>query len=842
MSQPYREPAAHSALPAVAPGAARPDLLDALNGVALAALQELDPQGVFSAVAAGLGRLGIGCALLSAFGEEPQFLLGQQSLHPALRASEPLISPGLAACVRESRPAFFAADESPLAATLPRAARPEAAQAVRRPSIAAPMPGNQDVQIVLLAAGEPLTPEDVPAVQAFANQVGAALSNAVLHQQVQSANRGLERRVQERTRELSTLHRLSQSLGRCLGSAEAIRECVAALVDAVPLDAAAAVICSRETHHCHVFSGDADTASLLARRAVDSLTTRTPGHAACMLGGIEHAAVPGGRAPAAGDLRASLEAPIQDGDRVLGVLAVYAGRPGAFTPEHRRTVETVALQLGATLERLAASQSSELARLESVIESLSEGIIVLDQAGRCQSMNATARELLRRVLGREETDDLAGSSLGPIIGHALRGEADSDELVVEDETFRTYVRAAAAPYTGIDGRPGAVLTLRDITEERLIQERLLQSEKMASVGQLVSGVAHELNNPLAGISGFAQLLLTMPLDEEARRHVQTIQDEADRATRIVQNLLSFARRRRPEKTLVDVNATLDRILELRSYELHVHDITVVREYDPNLPPTLADPHQLQQVFLNVIRNAEQAIMGHAERGTITVKTGHQRGHVVVSISDDGPGIPEEHLRRVFDPFFTTKDVGQGTGLGLSICYGIVDEHNGRITAGNRPGGGAVFTIELPVARGTPAAPAEAAPPEETAAPATGAVLVVDDEETIQGLLTGVLTLDGHRVEAVGNGRLALERLEQGAFDLIITDIKMPDLDGIGLYQAIQERWPHLRDRVIFTTGDTVSRATRDFLQSAGNPVLAKPFKIREVRELVNRVLHPEREG
>jgi two-component system NtrC family sensor kinase len=380
------------------------------------------------------------------------------------------------------------------------------------------------------------------------------------------------------------------------------------------------------------------------------------------------------------------------------------------------------------------------------------------------------------------------------------------------------------------------------SQTQLVQERLLQSEKMSSIGQLVSGVAHELNNPLTGIMGFAQLLLLKDLDETNRQQVETIYGEAERASKIVSNLLTFARRRDSRKEHANVNTLIQRVLELRNYDLRVRNINVVEDLSPDLPDTMVDTNQLLQVFLNLIINAEQAMRAddsEGAEGTLRITTKKSAGNTIhASFSDTGPGMDEATLRRIFDPFFTTKAAGEGTGLGLTISYGIIEQHGGRIWAESRPGKGTAFTIELPVVAAQ--SPARAASPASHATPSTSVgrhhILVVDDEEAIQKLLTGVLQMDGHLVAVASNGREALDRVGKEAFDLIITDIKMPVMGGHDLYRRLEEQGNPLARRVIFITGDTVAPETRKFLQGVHNAVLSKPFRLRDVRESVAAAL------
>ena len=439
--------------------------------------------------------------------------------------------------------------------------------------------------------------------------------------------------------------------------------------------------------------------------------------------------------------------------------------------------------------------------------------------------------------GRRAIGALQGSAADRLTHPALRalleetpGAAQEVEAIDADGAHRV-LRVAAARQGG-----RVLLSLQEVTDERLMHERLLQSEKMASIGQLVSGVAHELNNPLTGIMGFAQLLLTRDeLPDGLRREISTIFDEAERAARIVQNLLSFARRRRAEKEHVDLNDLVERVIELRSYDLRVHNIEPRAKLSRTLAPVLADPHQIQQVLLNVIRNAEHAIRERGGHGTITISTSAANGYARVVVADDGGGIAPENLRRIFDPFFTTKPPGEGTGLGLTIVYGILEEHGGHVHVESKLGKGATFQFELPLAEGAGEQRRDATP--RAARRASGrSILVIDDEASIREVLLILLSRDGHDVETVADGLAALERLAERDFDLIITDVRMPGVDGIEFYSRVRAWSPAVAERIVFTTGDIVNPTTRDFLASVQNRTLQKPFSLAEVRDVIAALL------
>jgi two-component system NtrC family sensor kinase len=240
---------------------------------------------------------------------------------------------------------------------------------------------------------------------------------------------------------------------------------------------------------------------------------------------------------------------------------------------------------------------------------------------------------------------------------------------------------------------------QDVTDRNRMHEELLQSKKLASIGELVSGVAHELNNPLTIVMGFSQLLAMEPgASEQQRNKAQKILDAASRSKRIVENLGAFARKKKLEKQEVDINKILEDTLSLREHSFEVNNISLIRKYDKNLPLTYADGYQLQQVFLNLINNAFDAMYDANQGGALEVKTSRKNGRIIIEVADNGPGVPESLQEKIFDPFFTTKEVGKGTGLGMSLSYGIVKEHGGRIYLDTTHQNGASFVIQLPVTK------------------------------------------------------------------------------------------------------------------------------------------------
>jgi len=503
-------------------------------------------------------------------------------------------------------------------------------------------------------------------------------------------------------------------------------------------------------------------------------------------------------------------------------------------------------------------RAEALARLfEAVHEGIYTGLI-----GRTRTVTLAANPHLKLMLGyAPETaesdvrpfdpsrfdDPQAGDSFfrrlvsdGVVTDYLLRvRRADGTPIWLE-------VTAHAEPY-GPDDTVRIDALVRDVSERKKLDDQsrdlyqqLLQAEKMAALGQTVSGVAHELNNPLATILTWSERLAGRTLDDGTRRSVDVILREAERAAKIVRQLLTFARKRQSTRTMVDLNQVVRETLSLRAYEQRVTNIVVIDALASGLPQIFADPHQLQQVLVNLVINAEQAVLGANGRGTLVVRTWHDvaREALVLEINDDGPGVPGEVQAKIFDPFFTTKDVGKGTGLGLTVAYAIVQEHGGRIRVESAAGRGASFFVELPVTGGTLLQQASSPPPtaEELQRLAGRRVLVVEDEPALASAVSDSLTDAGFIVDRAENGEEALARVAERPYDLVICDLKMPRVDGMAFYRAIAATTPALAARLIFVTGDVVGTEAERFLEESGCRWLAKPFRLGDLLRAARDVL------
>jgi len=412
-----------------------------------------------------------------------------------------------------------------------------------------------------------------------------------------------------------------------------------------------------------------------------------------------------------------------------------------------------------------------------------------------------------------------------------------DGSTIWTESKMTFLRDLECRPIGISG------ITRDITERkkaeaerREFEQKAQLASRLATVGEMASGIAHEINNPLTSIIGFAQLLMQKDLPEDAKEYAKIINDGAERVASIIKRLLAFARQQKPERTYVDINQIIETTIQLRTYEMETSNIKVVAHLDPGLPWTMADAGQLQQVFLNIIMNAETEMKLAHRKGKLSIKTEAIDNTIWISFKDNGPGIAKENTEKIFDPFFTTKKVSKGTGLGLSICHGIISEHNGQIYARSKLGQGATFIVELPIIPEEKRLELAEPAIDESNKVAKAKILVVDDEPAILQLLSQILTAEGHKVQTVDNARDVLDRIKSESYRLILLDIKLRGISGTELYKSIQKIAQSLARRVVFITGDVMGVDTRDFLSKTKAPYITKPFDIKQLKGDINRIL------
>jgi two-component system NtrC family sensor kinase len=523
-------------------------------------------------------------------------------------------------------------------------------------------------------------------------------------------------------------------------------------------------------------------------------------------------------------------APLVAAGHTLGALVVEATPRVAFAASDELVLGAAAAQVALALQNcwLLTLLSAGKREWEQMVDAIGAAVCIVDRHGSVHRANRTFADLVGTpvtALAGRPWQALLPPGWLDAVSRLLDAPGRAAPCELRDEG-RVFV-ATAIPIGNDDpdGR-AAVLVLDDHTERRRLQDQLIQSEKMSAVGQLISGVAHELNNPLASVLGFADFLIeTGEAPPALAEPLRVIQQEAQRAASIVKNLLTFARKQDQERRPVAVGGVLERTIALLRNQLIQHRVEPVLEVADGLPDVFGSPNQLQQVFVNLINNGAQAIAATGRPGRVTIRARRWLDGVAVDVADTGPGVPGELAERIFEPFFTTKREGDGTGLGLSICQGLVKEHGGRLSLQSARGAGATFTVELPAAP----APCAAGAGEAHQVPGRARVLVVDDETHILHYMRATLESWGHEVETAADGADGLRRALEGRHDLIFTDVRMPGVGGREIFETLRARAPAIAARVVFATGDTVAGDTLAFLESTGRPILTKPFKLAELR-------------
>ena len=531
---------------------------------------------------------------------------------------------------------------------------------------------------------------------------------------------------------------------------------------------------------------------------------------------------------------------------VVGTLVIANPRGGGFAAEDIRLLSTVATHAAIVIANARFFEMVRHAKeqWETAFDSLSEGIAVVDDAGRVRRANRSLAAMLGApipgVIGRELVEALVGTSppLVDVLAAARAGDR-VQPIVLRSTTLGRAIRVTAAriPAPGAGGAQdqSVVVLVEDVTDQQAMESHLIQSEKLAAVGQLVSGVAHELNNPLTSIAGLSEFLLEQKeLGAKDRGHLRVIHEQADRAGRIVRNLLTFARKGPAEQAPVDLNDVIQRTLLLMSYDLTLKDIAVEKDLG-TVPPVLGDRHALQQVLLNLLNNAAQAVAENPpDRPRVIRIATWFDDRVRMSVADSGRCITDDALPHLFTPFFTTKEPGQGTGLGLSITYSIVEAHGGRIAVERPAEGGAAFLVDLPPAPAgvalhlTPVPEPAPAPPS-----AKRAILLVDDDPAVRRMVKALFGREGHTVDVARNAQHALDLAGARAYDLILADAQARARDQLFVTRLV-ETLPALKDRVLVATGD-VRPGADDALARLGLRYVRKPFNLRDLRDEAARV-------
>jgi two-component system NtrC family sensor kinase len=539
-------------------------------------------------------------------------------------------------------------------------------------------------------------------------------------------------------------------------------------------------------------------------------------------------------------VRSAAVAPLRAQGITMGALAVADRRGGAFTTEDLWLLSTVATNASVVL---ANSRLYEMVRRseeewETAFNALTEGIAVVGPQGAILRANralATIAEVSEaQLVGRDFSRLLPGASeaVVALIEAAYRRERTAPLVVHLDQSQRV-LRLTAAPLAGAE-TGSVVILVEDVTEQRMLEAQLIQTDKMASIGQLVSGVAHELNNPLTSIAGLAELLLERPPHPELPRdHLKVIHDQAERASRIVRNLLTFARKGVAEKTAVDLNDVVTRTSLLIVYELQLHGIELESDLSSGPVVVLGDRYELQQVLLNLVTNAVQAVTAipSDQPRRIRLSTQCHDGEAILRVRDNGPGVPKHHAPYLFTPFFTTKAPGEGTGLGLSLSYGMVKAHGGTLSYEPVPEGGAEFRIVLPQFQAE--VHREVEPDQANGRAVVRRILVVDEDPAVHRLVSALFTPDGHAVEAVRSAEQALRLAREREWDLIIADMQMAAGAAEPFTRALLHACPEIRGRLV------VACSGEDDLRSRNGEEpfrrVKKPFNPRDLRTVAQEI-------
>jgi PAS domain S-box-containing protein len=501
----------------------------------------------------------------------------------------------------------------------------------------------------------------------------------------------------------------------------------------------------------------------------------------------------------------------------------------------RLAVEHGEAQQADRKRRLLAAATEQADELISIIRP--DGSMEHANDAFCRAIGFKPAEVVQMVAG----DFLAEQSRTQVetIVDAVRGDGIwRGTLVRRRRDGSTFLSSCTV--TSLADDTGRVTQLvgveRDITRETELRDQLIHAERLAAAGQLVSGVAHELNNPLQSVVGFAELLIEDERRPDVRADLEQIHSEANRAAKIVRNLLAFVRRSSAERASGSLNDLVQSAVALRAYEFGVANIDLDVQYADDLPPVLVNREEIQQVLLNLLLNAEHAMKTSQDGGRLAVRTMAGDTGVSVEVQDNGPGVPAAVAGRIFEPFFSTKEVGQGTGLGLSIALGILEAHGGTLALAETAQG-ACFRLTLPTAGAKQ--PSQARPAARVAVRAAiggQRALVADDEGPVRALLQRMLTQRGFAVDLAVDGSVAAQMLERSHYDVVLCDVQMPNLGGLALYERLKRQQPDVLERFVFISGDILNAQLHAFSDSSNIPLLSKPFGAAKLDAALDRII------
>lgn len=685
----------------------------------------------------------------------------------------------------------------------------------------------------------------VAVLLAVAAAAGAGLATAGLWRRHRRAERALRTELTHRLDELFTLHELTYLLAGSLEPARIARHLADYLERFFSARGALVALLRGEGDATlEIAAASGTLADLTGKRLAES----EAGVLAAAMG-AEHLELierdegePSGQVLLAGrPVERAAVLPLRAHGVSAGAIAIVDA-PRPFPAEELRLFSTVATHAAAVISNGLFFELVQEARddWESTFDALAAGLCLVDDRGRIRRANRALGELTGRP-----PEALAGADLRKaVFGDAVdlevpltvaRTSGGPESVTGRSSCLDRLLRVTAARRHGRGASAWVVVMIEDVTEQKLLEAQIIQNEKLAAVGQLVSGVAHELNNPLTSIAGLAEVLLARTaLAGPDREHLEVMREQAERAGRIVRNLLTFARKGPAEVTEFSLNDIVRRTVALVSHEVRLREVTLETALDPDLPELRGDRYQIQQVVVNLVTNGLQAVAENppGRPRAIRITTAQAGREAVLRVADTGPGIREGDAPRIFTPFFTTKPEGQGTGLGLAISFRIAQGHGGRLSVHAGEDGGSTFELRLPL---TDEAAPQAPRPRPTPAPAGRQILLLDADPAVRTAIAVLLGGDAHTVEAVPEGPAARTLLAERRFDLVIADPRaaMPGGERFG-EQLLRER-PDLRARTIFITAD-VRPETEQWLRDLGCRYVFKPFRAGELKEAAAEVL------
>ncbi len=712
--------------------------------------------------------------------------------------------------------------------------------------------GSMVVGVINIEIYQPgqLETRDRDLLEMLAGQISIALENAVLYEHLREHAEGLEVLVNERTVEIVELYELSQKIGYTLSDHELLKMLLSHLRNAVRSDIvlggllkdgqqviyvdSARPIDLACMHQLQAYCGDVFPDCELPDKEILSAPIETS-----PLDASSSSLVP------IKNIESLIHQPITIGDEVVGILIAGCERANAFDEAQERILDTFANQATGAIQRLTAMLAAEQKRMEALVEHLPLGVLLLDSEYRLLMANPLGKEILSELRADIQAGQL--SQLGPLDIDELVSHQDENiplEIVLHGPARRVFIAQARA---GGEESNLFVITIQDVTQERESQARIQMQERLATVGQLAAGIAHDFNNIMAAILVYTDLLMDDPeIPDESRERLQIIEQQVQRAASLIRQILDFSHRSVMEQSDVDL---LPFIKELDKMLRRVLPETIQLElsYTPGTYLVRADPTRIQQAFMNLVLNARDAMpdggLLRFELNRITIKPEERAplseivpgDWIRISVKDTGVGIQTDQLPHIFEPFYTTKPIGQGTGLGLAQVYGIIKQHKGFIDVKSRVGHGTAFTIYLPISpESKPDEPKSESPVRVDGVGKT--VLVVEDDPTTREALQALLEAHRYYVKTAINGVEALQLLEldQKKIDLVVSDIVMPQMGGVALYRAIQDRWPAMK--MLLVTGHPLEGDGQAMLEAGRISWLQKPFSAKIFNQAVYTLL------